>query len=188
MDEAKRLELIEKAKRRVLKDKSGNKIEPDQPALQKPLTLNGLIVHLVMCGFQNYKPLSSVWKMAFIKRKNQSVLCVLIRKNGIDLRYYSNFNDEIRIIDKNKMSMSGGEIYRNHYNESKNLITQKISNIASSFSNGKVHGKLKTEDGRSYMLNLNFATIKYNSEKKWHLKKQEFAKIKSEGIWRTPRR
>lgn len=155
------------------------KLQRSDPA-KKPLSLKDLIISLVKLGFRYYKPVSSVWKMAFVSRKKQTVLCVLIRKNGIDLRYYDNFTDEIKIMDGNSISMQGGEIYRNHYNESKNLITQKIRVIASTFRSGKKHENLTIEDGRSYMSNPNFSEIRFLSNDKFHEKMERMIEAKND--------
>jgi hypothetical protein len=130
---------------------------------KKPLNLKDLIIFLVKLGFRYYKPLSRTWNMAFVLKKNQEVLCILIRKNGIDLRHYGNYNSEITIVGNTKISMHGGDVYRNHYNESKNLITKKIKVIASSFASGKFHDAIRTEDGKSYSLNPKFQAIKNRS-------------------------
>jgi len=130
---------------------------------RKPLNLKDLIIFLVKLGFRYYKPVSRTWNMAFALKKGPEVLCILIRKNGIDLRYYENYNSEITVIENTKISMRDGDVYRNHYNESKNLITQKIKVIASSFANGKFHDAIRSEDGRSYALNPNFQAIKNRS-------------------------
>lgn len=148
--------------------------------MEKALKTKELIKHMLRCGFHRYKPACFTWDAAFILKRDKAVLCVLIRKNGIDLRFYENYNRNIKINQSNLILMRGGKIYRNHYNESNNLITQKIKIITSRFSVGKISDEITIEDGRSYLLNKNFSRIKQDSksrylarQEKWKVERQD---------------
>ncbi|BAL23719.1 hypothetical protein [Azoarcus sp. KH32C] len=117
--------------------------------MKKALKLNDLMAHLLDCGFRRLKPKSNTWTSAFVLRVDNTVLCILTRKNGIDLRCYDNYKSGISITDGQYISMQGGSIYRNNFNESTNLITQKIYVIAKGFSKGKMHDAIRMEDGKS---------------------------------------
>lgn len=147
----------------------------------KALTVNDLIIHLVECGYRYCKPKCQTWKSAFIFRHEDSVLCILFRKNGIDLRYYEKYLNEISIDKKNILSMLGGELYKNHYNESSTLITQKIKAISSCFVKGRIMNEMKTEDGRSYLLNPEYQNIREKSKEEFNNYRQQ---LKDDKDWR----
>jgi hypothetical protein len=128
--------------------------------MEKALTTKDLIMHLVESGYRYRKPKCRTWKLAFILRHTNSVLCILFRKNGIDLRLYEQYKNEISIDKNNQISMVGGKLFRNHYNESSNLITQKIKVISSCFIKGRIIDEIRIQDGRSYLLNAEYQNIK----------------------------
>lgn len=132
--------------------------------MKKTLTSKDLIIYLVESGYRYHKPKCRTWKLAFILEHTNSALCILFRKNGIDLRLYEEYKNEISIDENNQISMIGGKLFRNHYNESNNLITQKIKVISSCFTNGRIMDEIKTEDGRSYLLNPEYQNIRENSK------------------------
>lgn len=138
----------------------------------KALTVKDLIIYLVKHGYRYCKPKCRTWKAAFVFKHENSVLCVLLRKNGIDLRYYENYKDEVSISKDNFISMAGGQVFRNHYNESSNLINKKIAVIASCFTSGRVLDEIRIEDGRSYTLSAEYKTIRDESKKKFEEKKE----------------
>lgn len=140
------------------------------------MTLKDLIVFLVRSGYRYHVPASSTWKMAFISDSTSGTLCVLIRKNGIDLR----LDPQLEFTTQGTVSMSGGTLYRNHYNQSKNLITLKIKIIASCFVNGKIHSSIATQDGRSYTHNDDYGMHQYLSRIKFEEKKQRLMDLKDE--------
>jgi predicted RNA-binding protein YlxR (DUF448 family) len=110
--------------------------------------------------------------MAFLLKREPSVLCVLVRKNGIDLRLYENYKEGILISNGNTVSMFGGKIFRNYYNESNNFILQKIKITTSSFANGVVMDEIRTKDGRSHTLNPNYKAIQEKSRERFEKKYQ----------------
>ena len=111
--------------------------------MKKTLTSKDLIIHLVESGYRYHKPKCRTWKLAFILEHTNSALCILFRKNGIDLRLYEQYKNEISIDENNQISMIGGKLFRNYYNESNNLITQKIKVISSCFTNSVGTGRRK---------------------------------------------
>lgn len=140
--------------------------------LKETLTCKDLTLHLIQCGYRYCRPKCRTWKSAFVFKQEDTVLCILFRKNGIDLRYYVSYTNEISIDKYNNLSMVGGELFKNHFNESNNLITQKIKVIGSSFTKGRIMDEMRTEDGRSYLLNPNYKDIKETS-------KEEFTKLQT---------
>jgi len=106
-------------------------------------------------------------------RQGESVLCVLFRKNGLDMRFYESYGGEIFVDSKNVASISGGELYRNHYNESENFIVMKVATVAFCFSKGIVRDELRTQDGRSYKLNQRYQVIREHSSEAFQRRSQE---------------
>lgn len=119
-----------------------------------PLGIKDLFVFLTKAGYRCYKPVCRTWNTAFVMRSKKNVLCILIRKNGIDFRLYEPYRDEITIHHRNKIAFTGGKIYRNHYNESNNLIILKVMSIATEFDREQtISTNINKQDGRSYLLN-----------------------------------
>lgn len=127
-------------------------------------TARDLFVFLVKLGYRYCRPASQTWSYAFVLKRDDSVLCVLFRKNGVDLRYYERFKGEISIGPENVARIVGGELYRNHYNESEQFIHLKVATIASCFAVGTLRDELRTQDGRSYRLNPNYAAIRKSAK------------------------
>lgn len=140
---------------------------PRSLSAKKVLSYKDLVIHLVECGYRYCKPKCRTWKSAFVFRHENTVLCILIRKNGIDLRYYASYANEILIDKDNNLFMVGGELFKNHYNESSNLLNPKIKVISSCFTKGRVMDEMRTEDGRSYLLNPKYKKLKEASMKKF---------------------
>ena len=145
------------------------------------LRADALFISLVKYGFQYFKPASSTWKSTFVMRKGKTVLCILLRKNGIDLRFYEDYKGGIFIKDDRSIAMSGGALFRNHYNESNALINRKIALIASSFAKGKVLDSIQEEDGRSYLLNPKYPNIQAAARERFHEKAERMREDKD---WR----
>ncbi len=145
------------------------------------MTVKDLIIHLIESGYRYLKPRSRTWKSAYIFKHQDSVLCILFRKNGIDLRYYEKYSTGIHIHQGNFVTMSGGEIFRNYYNESNNLITQKIKVIAGCFANGEILNALRSQDGQSYLLNRKYQSIRENSKKEF---KEEYMRLQDVKAWK----
>lgn len=141
--------------------------------MEKALTTKDLIIHLVEHGYRYCKPKCRTWKSVFIFRYKNSVLCILFRKNGIDIRYYEKYENGISIDEKNTISMLGGKLYKNHYNESSNLITQKIKVISNCFTNGRIMDEIIIQDGRSYLLNPEYQNIKDESKENFNKKREQ---------------
>lgn len=136
--------------------------------MKRGVRCKDLMIHLIECGYRYCKPKCRTWKSAFVFRNENSVLCVLFRKNGIDLRYYSIYTDQITIDKYNNLTMHGGELYKNHFNESGNLITQKIKVISSCFTKGRVLDEMRVEDGQSYLLNQKYKNIQDSSRDRFN--------------------
>lgn len=130
---------------------------------KKPFGRDDLIIQLVKLGYRYYKPVSRTWTDAFVLKRGEDVLCILMRKNGIDLRFYPKYLEGIQIIEGREIATRGGLLYRNYFYGSKNLITKKIRAIAGYFVRGESLDVMKIEDGRSYRLKPNFAEIKAGS-------------------------
>lgn len=136
-------------------------------APKKPFGRDDLIVQIVKLGYRYYKPASPTWTDAFVLKHGGDVLCILMRKNGIDLRFYPKYSDGIQIIDGRKIATRGGFLYRNHFYGSKNLITKKIRAIAGHFVRGEILDVMKVDEGSSYRLNPNFAQVKTRSRNRF---------------------
>ena len=141
---------------------------------------NDLFIHLIKRGYQYYKPQSGTWKSAFVFESKSSVLCILFRKNGIDFRLYENYQQGLEIIGINTITMRGGEIFRNHYNESSNFILQKVIVIADQFAQGKLMSQIRIEDGRSYTLNKKYQSIKEISRNNFNKEYDRLKEAKNE--------
>ena len=121
------------------------------------LNVRELKSELKEIGFKMYYPIVSTWSESLIYRYDRSILCVLFRKNGVDFKLYKNYEKGLEVRDRNRISMVGGVIFRNHYNASEINIHDKILDIACSFVQGDVkENDIKNEDGRSYKLNQSY--------------------------------
>jgi len=110
-----------------------------------------LIIKTVELGFLYFKPKSSTWRSAFIKRRGNEILCLLFRKNGLDFRYYENYDHGISLDEKKRITMIGGNIFRNHYNESKVILNHKALVIAEIFERGgDIYQLISKEEGIAY--------------------------------------
>lgn len=92
---------------------------------------------LIYLGYRYCEPKSSTWHSALILEKSNSMLCILMRRNGIDLRYYEKYNNELSI-NNNIVSFVGGEVYRNNYYKNSFLVHKNILSIAREFANAKL--------------------------------------------------
>jgi hypothetical protein len=147
----------------------------------KALTSKNLMRHLAKCGYRRYRPRCSTWKSAYILWRENFALCILFRKNGIDIKYYENYKDKITIDSDNRASMLGGKLFRNHYNEAPILITEKIRAISSDFANGEISDAIYNEDGRSYLFNEKYQSIRDKSQEKYL---EKFNQLKDDKDWR----
>ena len=86
-------------------------------------------------GYRYCSPKASTWRSALIAKHANSVLCVLFRKNGVDVRYYHTYKGEISIDNNNIASFIGGELFRNDYKGSVR-IHRYILFVASAFASG----------------------------------------------------
>jgi len=164
--------------------------EQDLPAEVKKLRRNypksatDLFVSLVKLGYRYCRPASRTWSSGFILKRDASVLCVLFRKNGIDLRLYESYKGEISIDSRNVAYISGGELFRNHYNESDNFIHLKVATIASCFAAGTLREELRTQDGRSYRLNPKYEGIRKRAKEAFQRRDQDLRDAANDrAIW-----
>ncbi len=162
-----------------------NKITQLQPESRRrgALSVKELALDLVLLNYRYYKPASSTWMMSFILKKEKMTLCVLFRKNGIDLRYYENINSEIALTETGMVHFRGGKIYRNHYNESQCVVTNKINKIAKAFAEGRVLSRLNIEDGRSYRRNPKFTETQRKSRERFEIRFKDRAGKKLPGAF-----
>lgn len=96
-----------------------------------------LVDGLIRAGFRFCKPKAKTWHSALLHRNKDEVLCVLLRRNGADIRFYSEYKGEVSIDSSNIASFVGGELYRNSYKDSYRLH-RRIQDTASKFVNGKL--------------------------------------------------
>jgi hypothetical protein len=96
-----------------------------------------LVEMLVVRGYRYCKPKATTWQSGLLLNHKGAVLCVLFRKSGVDLRYYSHYNGEITIGSDNIASFSGGDLYRNHYKKSFQ-IHRRIWDVAMKFASGNL--------------------------------------------------
>jgi hypothetical protein len=127
---------------------------------KKHMSCEDLKIHLIARGYIKVKPKCRTWQSAYIFRRDNAVLCILFRKNGIDMRYYASYKNEMFIDRTNHLVMAGGELFKNYFNESRNLITKKIKIVSSYFITGRIMDEMRIEDGRSYLLNPKYQCIK----------------------------
>lgn len=99
-----------------------------------------LVEQLVTSGYRYCKPKSTTWQSGLLLKRRAAVLCVLFRKNGVDLRYYPQYNGEVLIDDSNIASFSGGVLFRNHYTKSFQLH-RRVQIVANKFASGKLTGR-----------------------------------------------
>lgn len=106
------------------------------------MNLPELVYELLKMDFLYFKPLAKTWSAAFlISKNNGETLCILLRKKGIDFRYYAYSEGLIRISPNFKVSFSGGEIYRHFYYKSDRKITLIAYEAAKMFLDGNVNFK-----------------------------------------------
>ena len=129
------------------------------------ITKEELLFKLISLGFICCKTKCKTWNTAFLYKSNGSALCILLRKNGIDFRFYSKYENGLTIKDDNLLYMEGGEVFRNHYNRSNKIINTKAYNIAANYKSGVISKSMKIEDGKSYLLNQDIETIARRSKK-----------------------
>ena len=137
------------------------------------ITVQNLIYCLAMYGYQRFPTKCSVWTSAFVGFKNGANICFLFRKNGIDIRYYEKYQGGLSVDGKGRLSMHGGDIFRNHYNESDDLITLKIKYVANFFMRGIAVDFMKEESGQSFLLNPKYPEIRQLSERKFEKRREE---------------
>lgn len=106
------------------------------PRLTK-FTSKELLGLLLSYGYRYCVPKASTWHSALIYKHFDSVLCVMFRKNGVDLRYYDFYSGKISIDSNNIVSFIGGDIYRNCYDKSFQ-INRRILAVAEQFARGKL--------------------------------------------------
>lgn len=87
---------------------------------------------LTRLGYEAYVPRTSSWQMAFAANNEAGCLIFLIRKHGIDFKIYDK-PEEFRLDEKGKLFTGGGEIVRNHFNESEVFVFDWVLDIASRF-------------------------------------------------------
>lgn len=136
-------------------------------------TAGDLFVYLVKLGYRYFRPAGRTWSAGFLLKRDTSVLCVLFRKNGIDLRHYENYKGEISIDLRNVAHISGGNLFRNHYNESSNFIHLKVATIASCFTAGALREELRLQDGRSYRFNPKYPSIRERAKNAFRQRDQD---------------
>ena len=93
-------------------------------------------------GFQHFTPACPTWSDAFVYQFAAQVLVVLIRKKGVDLRYYADFNNQIFLNENNKLSLNAGVIVHSTYGVAKYNIHQLALDVATNFTFEKVDSNL----------------------------------------------
>ncbi|RYH69867.1 MAG: hypothetical protein EON54_02015 [Alcaligenaceae bacterium] len=150
----------------------------------KRMSRQDLFVHLIKRGYRYSMPVAQTWDSALLYKYEKSVLCVLLRKNGVDLRYYKDYTGGISIDSKNHVSLRDGKLIRNHYNESSVFVNVKIASVASYFARGLIKDEINVEDGRSYRLNPRYQSIREKSQTIFEDQYKKLVADKLErGIW-----
>lgn len=106
-----------------------------QTQRSEPLRAEELRNELLRRGYRYCTPKATTWRSALIARHGASVLCVLFRKNGVDIRHYQEYKGEVSIDASNVASFVGGELFRNHYKGSVR-IHRHVLFVASEFMKG----------------------------------------------------
>lgn len=133
-------------------------------------TTGDLIVFLRKNKFEYYQPAAKTWHSALVGNKGKRVLCILLRKNGIDFRLYDNYKGGLSVNKNGHLIMNGGKIYRNYFNNSKSLLTLKASSIAEKFNRGILSNSITKEDGESYRNNENYEDIRKKSREEFEFR------------------
>jgi hypothetical protein len=114
---------------------NGTELKSEPAVRHEILHASELSKELLKRGYRYCTPKATTWRSALLFRHADSVLCVLLRKNGVDLRYYPLYKDEISIDSNNVASFIGGELFRNHY--SRSFRTHRyILSVARAFAQG----------------------------------------------------
>ena len=89
-------------------------------------------------GFQRFTPACATWGDAFIFQFEDKVLAILTRRKGVDLRYYSEFNNQIFLNQNNTVSLNEGTIVRYGYGQVNLNIHDHALKVATDFICKKV--------------------------------------------------
>ena len=109
------------------------------------------IDYIVRLRFKHYVPSCRTWYAGFVKENKKATLCILFRKNGIDFRLFGPGGEGIRIDENYRLCLSGGELFRNHFNRSSSFLLFKAMYVARDFVQGIVSERIWVEDGESYL-------------------------------------
>ena len=96
---------------------------------EKKVDISLIFQKLIEYEFAIYKSKSKTWQCAAIGENKNNVLCVLIRKGGIDYRIYNKKEFTGISIESNVAIMNGGDIYRNYYYKSDVSLFSKTIDI-----------------------------------------------------------
>lgn len=125
------------------------------------VTREDVVKELQNMGYETYIPRSSTWSKALIASNKSQTIYFLIRKRGIDFKFYNKIR-ETEIDDIGKIFTNDGDIVRNNYCESEVYIHKLILKIASFFirdipldeSLMSDHGKPVQEQRADYIKSL----------------------------------
>jgi len=96
---------------------------------------DGLILELQNFEFEPFIPRTTTWKLALVSSCYGRTLIVLIRKNGIDFKYYED-PKELKIDTTGKLHTDGGLLTRFNYNSADKSLHQWTLKIANKFVYG----------------------------------------------------
>ena len=105
----------------------------------KQIELKQAIMNL---GFQHFTPACATWGDAFIFQFEDKVLAILTRSKGVDLRYYSEFNNQIFLNQNNTVSLNEGTIVRYGYGQVRINIHDHALKVATDFTCKKIDSSI----------------------------------------------
>jgi len=120
--------------------------------MKQNINQTDLISKLKSLGFEAYPTKCSTYTEALIGFTKIATLYVLMRKNGIDFRYYD-YIKSTHIISDGLLQMAGGIIVRNYYKKSSININLHALTIAEKFLSDTLSEKeMLTTYGKSNMI------------------------------------
>lgn len=105
-------------------------LEYDDYSSVNPINRHSFIEALENMSFARYRPRTVTWTDALILSDERNSLLFLIRKNGIDFKYYADGPLEIICDARKRISTAGGNIYRHNFSGENTIILRKLAGLA----------------------------------------------------------
>ena len=102
-------------------------------------------------GFQRFVPACATWKAAFVYQYDNKVLVVLVRRTGVDLRYYNDFDDQIYLNKSAKLSLNEGQMLTYSYAESHLNVHDQALKIANDFTHKIIDSSILCSQNRGHI-------------------------------------